>query len=281
MNDAKAECIIAPPSRFLAIDWAEIWRYRELFFTLAWRDVAVRYKQTLFGVLWAVLQPIVSMVVFSLIFNRMAGIQSGDGSPYPVFLFTGQIFWLYFSSALTTMSNSMVANASLVQKIYFPRLIIPAASAIAGLVDFAIAFVVLLVVMLFYGLVPGIALILTLPLLLLSTVLCAMGWGLFLASLNIKYRDVRYALPFGISMLMYVTPVIYPVSLLDGHSAIKTAMLWLNPMASIITAGRAVILGRSVLDWPSLGIAILVSTIYFVVGLCYFRRTEHYFADIA
>jgi len=273
--------VIKPPSRLTSIDWSELWRYRDLFLVLTWRDISVRYKQTALGVLWAILQPVVTMIIFTFIFNRMAGIESGDGTPYPIFLYTGQLLWLYFSGTVTKASQSLVTNANMVKKIYFPRLILPITAATTGLVDFFIAMFILAVMMVWYGFVPGLLGLLIFPVLLFTTILCAMGIGLFLTAINVKYRDVRHALPFFISTLMYVTPVIYPVSMLDNHPWAKTAMIWLNPMSGIITNARAGLLGKSELDWSLLGISLFTSSVYLLVGLRYFRSTEQYFADIA
>ena len=275
------EYSITPPKGFIRINWSELWRFRDLFLVLAWRDISVRYKQTVLGVAWAVIQPVVTMIIFTFIFNRMANIQSGDGTPYPIFLYTGQLLWQYFSGTLTNASNAMVANASLVQKVYFPRLILPITAATTGLVDFAIASLILGTMMIYYGIMPGLTGLITLPVLILTAVLCSMGVGLFMASLNVKYRDVRYALPFAINILMYVTPVIYPVTMLNGHPWAKTAMIWLNPMSGVISNARAGLLGHSPFQWDVLGISLLVSTIYFIIGLYYFRSTERYIADIA
>ncbi|MFQ3548799.1 MAG: ABC transporter permease [Armatimonadota bacterium] len=280
MANINYEDIIKPPGRFVSINWKELWHYRDLFLVLTWRDIAVRYKQTVLGVLWAIFQPLITMVIFSFIFNRMAGIESGDNTPYPIFLYTGQLFWLYYSNTLNLAANSMVMNAALVQKIYFPRLIIPATSVITGLVDLAIASVILAGMMIYYGFVPSFIGILILPVLLISTVLTSMGIGLYMASLNIKYRDVRHALPFLIQSMMYVTPVIYPVKMLDGHPVIKTLMIWLNPISGIITNARAGIIGNSPIDWNMLVISLFMSIVYFILGLYYFRNTERYFADI-
>lgn len=277
----KTEFTISPPAGLARMNWPELWRYRDLFLVMAWRDISVRYKQTALGVSWAVLQPVVTMVIFTFIFNRMAGIQSGDETPYPIFLYTGQIFWLYFSGTLSNASQSMVTNAGLVQKIYFPRLIIPAAAAVTGLVDFAIALIILVGMMLWYGFAPGWVGLATFPVLLLTGVLSAMGMGLLLAAINVKYRDVRYALPFLISTLMFVTPVIYPVSLLNGYPWAKTAMIWLNPISGVISNARAGLLGQTGFDWPVLWISLLMSIVYLVIGLRVFRSTERYFADIA
>ncbi|MEW6602480.1 MAG: ABC transporter permease [Nitrospirota bacterium] len=279
--DSKTEFTIAPPKRWLSINWKELWRYRDLFLVLAWRDISVRYKQTALGVLWAVLQPFVTMVIFTFIFNRMANIQSGDNTPYPIFLYVGLLLWQYFSSTLTNASNSMVANANLIQKIYFPRLIIPATAATTGLVDIGISSMILAFMMVYYKVIPTLSGLLILPLLLTSTVMSAMGAGLLLAAINVKYRDVRYALPFFIQIMMYVTPVIYPVKMLDNYPVIKGLMLWLNPITGVITNARAAILGQGSIDWEIMGISLFVSSLFFIAGLYYFRSTEKYFADIA
>lgn len=277
----KGEHVIAPPKRIISLDLNELWQYRDLFLVLAWRDIAVRYKQTALGVLWAVLQPAITMIIFSFIFNRMAGIESGDGTPYPVFVYVGLMFWQYFSGTLTNASNSLVLNVQLIQKTYFPRMILPAASAITGFVDFCIASVVLGVLMLYYGFNPHLKGLLILPILLLDTTLCAAGAGLLTAALNIKYRDVRHALPFFIQIMVYITPVIYPVKLLDKHPLAKLLMLWLNPMASVIANARAGLFGKTPINWDAMGISTFVSVMIFLSGLYYFRHTEHYFADIA
>lgn len=276
----KTEFTITPPKRFLSVNWKELWRFRDLFLVLAWRDISVRYKQTALGVLWAILQPVVTMIVFTFIFNRMAKIESGDSTPYPIFLYVGLLLWQYFSSTLTNASGSMVSSANLISKIYFPRLIIPATAAVTGLVDLAIASVILVGMMVYYSFIPQVIGILILPLLLLSTILSALGTGLFLAAINVKYRDVRYALPFFIQIMMYVTPVIYPVKMLDKFPLIKTLMLWLNPISGVITNARAGILGQGAVDWQIMAISLMMSLLFFLFGLYYFRNTEHYFADI-
>lgn len=273
--------VIAPPRRFSLIDCRELWRYRDLFLVLAWRDIVVRYKQTVLGVLWAILQPVVTMVVFTLVFNKMVGIQSGDGTPYPVFVYVGLALWQYFSGTLTNASNSLVTNAQLVQKVYFPRMIMPAAASATGLIDLTVALVVLAGLMAWYRFSPQLVGVVILPVLVLTAVLCATGLGLLLAALNVKYRDVRHALPFFIQTVMYVTPVIYPIQMLDAHPAAKTLLLWLNPMSGVLANARAGLLGHSHVDWGVVGISVSVSVIYFALGLWYFRSTEHYFADIA
>lgn len=277
---SQNEFIIAPPRRWLSINWQELWRYRDLFLVLAWRDVSVRYKQTALGIVWAIFQPFVTMIVFTFIFNRMASISSGDNTPYPVFLYVGLLLWQYYSSTLTNASNSMISNASLIQKVYFPRLIVPATAATTGLVDLAIAAVILVGMMAYYGIMPQLIGVLLLPVLLIIAILSALGMGLLLASFNIKYRDVRFVLPFFIQILMYVTPVIYPVKMLDNYPLVKELMLWLNPISGVISNARAGLLGQGTIDFSVLGISLLVSIVYFIAGLYYFRSTERYFADI-
>jgi lipopolysaccharide transport system permease protein len=274
------EYVIAPPRHLVSIDWKEMWRYRDLFLIFAWREISVRYKQTLLGGLWAVFQPLVTMLVFTFIFHKLAKIESGDNSPYPIFLYVGLLLWQYYSNTLTNASNSMVTNANIIQKVYFPRLVIPAAAVLTGLVDLAVASVILGGMMAYYGFYPQLYGILLLPLLLLCAVLSSLGLGLFLASLNIKFRDVRYALPFMIQIFMYVTPVIYPVNLLDGYPIVKWLMLWLNPISGVIANARAGLLGTSDIDWPVMAVTVLMSIVYFLFGLYYFRATERYFADI-
>ena len=276
----RDEYVIRPPRRFLLVDWKELWRYRDLFFVLAWRDVAIRYKQAALGVFWALFRPFATMVVFTFVFNGMARIESGDGTPYPVFVFVGLLLWQYYANTLTNAANSTVLNAGLIQKIYFPRLIIPASTAVTGMIDLAVAGIILAGMMIYYGFRPSLAGLLILPLLLACAVLIALGAGLFAAAVNVKFRDVRHVLPFFIQIMMYLTPVVYPVAMLDDHPVVRTLMLWLNPISGIITNARATILGQTNVDWGLLGISALMSVLVFIVGVCYFRNAERYFADI-
>lgn len=278
MNDIEYK--ISPPKRFSFIDWSEMWRYKDLFWVLAWRDISVRYKQTLLGAAWALIQPFVTMVVFTFVFNRVAGITSGDGTPYPIFLYSGLLFWQYFSSTLSGTSGSMVSNAPLIQKTYFPRLIIPAASAITGLADFAIASMILIGMMIYYGFRPHLSGILILPILLACAVMTALGLGLFLAALNVRYRDTRHAVPFFVQIMMYLTPVVYPVSMLKSHAWAKEVMLWVNPMSGVITSARAGITGQAPIDMHTLMISLLASAVLLWIGICYFTSAERSFADI-
>lgn len=277
----RDELVIEPSRGLLAVDWAELWRYRELFVVLTWRDLAVRYKQTFLGVAWALFQPLVTMVLFSAIFHGMAKIDSGDSTPYPIFVFVGLLLWHYYSNTLSSVSMSMINNTNLIQKIYFPRLIVPASNAIIGLVDFGISCVVLAGMMVYCGHVPSLVGVALLPVLLLLSVACSLGLGLIFAAVNIKYRDVRYVLPFLIQTLMFVTPVIYPVSMLESQPTLKALLVWLNPMTGIISNARAGLLNNGALDWGMLGISALTSVVLLMVGIAVFRNTERYFADIA
>lgn len=267
--------IIKPKKGLSALDLKEAWRYRELFYFFAWRDLKVRYKQTAIGVLWAVFQPFIAMVVFSVFFGGLAKMPS-DNIPYPIFVYVGLLFWQFFSISLSQASGSLVNNKEIITKVYFPRLILPISSILTNFVDFLIASAILIGLMFYYHYLPNLAGLIILPLLLLITFLIAIGLGLFLAAVNVKYRDVRYALPFFIQMMLFVTPVIYPTSILKSYSWI----LALNPMTGVIEAARAAIFGNASINWDLLLISGIVCFLLFVLGLIYFKRTEKYFADL-
>jgi lipopolysaccharide transport system permease protein len=264
----------ASPS-WVAINLAELWQYRELLLFQAVRDIKVRYKQTLLGAGWAILQPVLTMVVFSIVFGRLAGVSS-EGVPYPVFAFAALLPWQLFAYALTHSSNSLLENPELLTKVYFPRLIMPLASVLAGLVDFAIAFAVLVLMMLSYGIVPGWA-ILTLPLFIALAIAAALSVGLWLSALNVKYRDVRYTIPFLAQIWMLASPV--------GYSAAEIPPEWqglfgINPMVSVIEGFRWALLGRSSSPGPMLAASAAATAFLLIGGLFYFRRMEKSFADI-
>ncbi len=269
------ETIIRPKSTFTLEDVREIWRYKELLYFFTWKDFKVRYKQTVIGILWAVIQPVVTMIVFSVFFGGLAGIPS-DGVPYPIFVYVGLLFWQFFSSALSETSSSLISNASIVTKVYFPRILLPISGVITKFVDFFISSCVLVILMFYYNYVPNLTGVLVLPLLLLITFFASAGGGLFLASINVRYRDVQYALPFFLQMLLFVTPVIYPSSIAGQYSWI----LAINPMTGVIKAARAALLGTEPINWTLLGISLLATTLLFIVGLYFFKKTERYFADI-
>ena len=268
---------IKPAGRF-SLNLGELWEYRELIFFFTWRDIKVKYKQTFFGAAWAVFQPLLLMVVFTVFFARNFTIEVGN-LPYPVFVFSGLLLWNVFANGLSNAGNSMVSNANIIKKIYFPRLIIPISSILSAMVDFIISMVVYFCLLIFYGLqhtIPSILLVL--PLSLLITLCTVMGAGTFLAALNVKYRDFRYVIPFLIQILMFMTPIIYPVSTPDIEW-VRTLLL-LNPITGAIELIRS-----AVMDVPVNVTAVLIggisSLIWLVIGIAYFRKTEYYFADLA
>ena len=266
---------IDPVDHWISIDFRELWQYRELLYFLTWRDVKVRYKQTVLGAAWAVLQPLSMMLVFSLFFGRLAKMPS-DGIPYPLFTFSALLPWQLFAHSLTESSNSLVGNQHLITKIYFPRLVIPISAVLAGLVDFAIAFVILLGMMLYYGVTPGWALF-TLPGFVLLTILTALGFGLWLSALNVKYRDVRYTMNFLVQFWLFATPVAYSSNLIPD----KWRFIYgINPMAGVVEGFRWALLGKSSPPNMMLWVSIAVVIIVLVSGLYYFRRMEQEFADI-
>ena len=253
----------------------ELWDYRELFYFLAWRDMKVRYKQTVLGVLWAVIQPLFTMLIFTAVFGQMANIPSA-GVPRPVFYFSALLPWLYFSSTLNNAGMSLVTNASLLTKIYFPRVILPASAALGGLVDFLIGSLILIGFIVYYDLPVGWNLLLW-PVLVVPLVMLAFGLGAFLAALNVKYRDVKYAIPFGIQLLLFMTPIIYP------SSAFPERFLWLlalNPLSGLVEAFRHALVPAYPVRWDVLALSLVVTVALFVFATIYFRRTEKAFADI-
>jgi homopolymeric O-antigen transport system permease protein len=260
---------------WVPIHLRELVEHRELIYFLAWRDIAVRYKQTIFGATWAIIQPFVTMVAFSVFFGQLARIPS-DGVPYPIFSYTALLPWNYFAQALAKSSNSLIGSTNLITKVYFPRLLLPIASVVPPLLDFAIAFVVLLGMMVFYRIPPTLAVLLV-PLLLGMTVLCALGTGLWLSALNVDYRDVAYVVPFLIQLWMIATPVAYPSSLLSEP---WRTLYGLNPMVGVIEGFRWALLGTE-LPQSLLIISACVSAILVISGAYFYRRAERNFADIA
>jgi homopolymeric O-antigen transport system permease protein len=266
---------IAPSRTWVALRLGEIWAYRELLYSLIWREIKVRYKQTALGVGWAIIQPFLTMVVFSIFFGRFAGIPS-DGVPYPVFAFSALVPWQLFAFSLTEASNSVVANQRVITKVYFPRLLMPIAPIGVGLVDFAVAFSVLIALLAFYGVGPNLA-VLTVPLWALLAVLNALAVALWLSALNVQYRDVRYTVPFLIQLWLFATPVAYPTSIVPEA---WRPIYALNPMVGVVDGFRWALLGST--DPPQLTALISVATVLalLVGGLFYFRRMERTFADL-
>lgn len=267
--------IIEPSKGWIPIDFDEIWKYRELLYFLTKREIQVRYKQTVLGGLWAIIQPLFTMAVFTLFFGRLANMPS-DGIPYPIFVYAGLLPWTYFSNALSNSGNSLVGSANLISKVYFPRIIIPGSHALAGLLDFFIAMIILFGLMISYQLLPGVS-ILLFPFLVGLTFLCAVGVGLWLSAMNVQYRDIRYAIPFLVQLWMFITPVIYPVSMVPEK---YQWLLALNPMGGVINAFRASLLGHKPIDWLLLWISALVILLIFFSGMYYFKKMEKIFADV-
>ena len=267
--------LVIKPRRFLIPNFRELWQYRDFFYFLAWRDIKVRYRQTALGIIWAILQPFLMMVVFSVFFGWVAGLSSGD-VPYPIFLYTGLIFWNYFSNSLSAASGSLVSHQGIIQKIYFPRILLPSALTLAYLFDFFFASLIFIGLLIYYHFIPTVVGILLIIPSILITFLSFSGLGLILASLNVKYRDVRYALPFFLQLLIFVTPVIYQPAVLG-----RFQWLWyLNPMAGVIETMRAGLLGIGSIPWLLFGVSVVVSVLIFIIGIFYFQRTERSFADI-
>ncbi len=257
--------------------WSDLWRFRELFYMLAWRDVSVRYKQTVVGVAWSVLRPLLTMIVFTVVFGRIAQLPTAGNTPYALLVFAALLPWTLFSTILTEVANSLVTNSNLISKVYFPRLIVPSASIVVSLIDFLIAFVLLLLLQLYYGVGFGWQFLL-LPFFLLLTVLVALGPGLWFASLNVKYRDFRFIVPFIVQFGLYISPVGFSSELIPP--AWRT-LYALNPMVGAIDGFRwCVLAGASPIYWPALVSSISISLVFLWLGLRQFRKLEKQFADL-
>ncbi|HEY6245978.1 MAG TPA: ABC transporter permease [Pyrinomonadaceae bacterium] len=266
--------VIQPTRRWSFLNLKDIWAYRELLFFLTWRDVKVRYKQTALGAAWAILQPLFMMVIFTIFFGRLAGVQT-NGIPYPVFALTALVPWTFFANSVTASANSLVGSANLITKVYFPRVIVPAAAMLAAIVDFFLSFVLLAVLMAIYRVTPTMH-ILFLPVLILLTAAFALAVGTWMSALNVKYRDVRFALPFLIQLWLFVSSVIVPSSAIPEK---WRWLLWFNPMSGIIEGYRSALFGLP-FDWASLGIASLLTALGLLYAIFAFNRVERSFADI-
>ena len=267
--------IIQPSKGWVSLKLYELWEYRELLYFLTWRDIKVRYKQTVLGAAWAIIQPFFTMVVFSLFFGKLARMPSDD-IPYPIFSYAALVPWTFFANGLSQSSTSLVGSANLIKKVYFPRLVVPISSVISGAVDFALAFVVLLGMMLFYGIVPTAA-VFWLPLLLLLALVTSLGIGLWLTAMNVQFRDVRYAVPFLVQAWMFATPIAYPSSLLDEP---WRTLYGINPMAGVVEGFRWALLGTETAPGPIVLVSALVAVGLLISGAFYFRRMEKTFADV-
>jgi len=274
-NIEASHMVIRPISGWAPLNLQEVWKYRELLYFLTWRDIKVRYKQTLLGITWAVIQPLFMMLIFTVFFGRLAKVPS-DGLPYPIFAFAALLPWQMFSRALTDASTSLVVNERLITKVYFPRLLIPASAVLASLVDFGIAFVLLLGMMVFYGIVPTTASA-TLPLFILLALITALGVGFWLSALNAQYRDVRYTLPFLTQVWLFATPVVYPSSLVPESWRL---LYGLNPMTGVVEGFRWALLGKGMPPDAMLAVSVIASLTMFVGGLYYFSRMEKNLSDV-
>jgi lipopolysaccharide transport system permease protein len=275
-NEAPRSVVIKPITGWTALNLKDLWIYRELVYFLTWRNLKVRYKQTALGATWAILQPFLTMVVFSIFFGNLAKVPS-DGVPYPIFSYTALLPWTLFAKALTDASHSLVQSSHMITKVYFPRLILPLASILSGLVDFALAFLVLFFMMLYYGIVPTAA-VWTLPLFVLLAMITALGVGFWLSAMNVLYRDIGYVLPFLTQFWMTLTPIAYPASLLPEQWRLVYA---LNPMTGVVEGFRWALLG-STASAPTgmLAVSTTISIIVLITGLYYFKRMERRFADM-
>jgi lipopolysaccharide transport system permease protein len=280
-TSASAPTIIRPTRGWTSLQLKEVWAYRELLYFLVWRDVKVRYKQTVLGVAWAVLQPLMTTVVFTIFFDKLANVGS-DGLPYPLFCFAGLLPWTLFAQGLSQSAASLVGSSNLISKVYFPRLVIPISSVVVGLIDFAVAFVFLIGLMAYYHVWPSAAFLL-LPFFVLLAVGAALGIGMWLSALNVKYRDVRYVVPFFVQLWLFVTPVIYPSSRVAVKLKAAGIPVWLyglNPMAGAVEGFRWAALGSGQAARSVILASVFVTAILLVAGAFYFRRTEKTFADI-
>lgn len=275
-GETKPKVVIQPSKGFFDLDLRPLWEYRELFFFLVWRDIKTRYAQSILGIGWALIQPVFSMLVFTVIFGRLAKISS-DGIPYAIFSYTALVPWTYFSNSLIEATGSLIKNTNLVQKIYFPRLIVPIVPVLGKLVDFCIAFTLLFVLMVWFKITPT-AWVVALPLLILIMMLTSAGLGMWLSALAIQYRDINYGMGFVIQLMLYAAPVVYPTSLIP-----PSYRLWygLNPMVGVIEGFRASLLGSAPMPWDLLTVGGISAVFLFVGGALYFQRKEQIFADVA
>jgi len=269
------DILIEPSRGWVSLKLRELWEYRELLYFLTWRDIKVRYKQTVLGAAWAIIQPFFTMVVFSLFFGRLAKMPS-DGIPYPIFAYAALVPWTFFANGLTQSSNSLVGSANLIKKVYFPRLLVPISSVISGVVDFVLAFSVLLGMMVFYGIVPTVNVI-WLPFLLVLAFVTALGVGLWFAAMNVQFRDVRYMIPFLTQFWLFATPIAYPSSLLAEP---WRTVYGINPMVGVVEGFRWALLGTDIAPGPVIVVSSLAALFILIGGMYYFRRMEKTFADV-
>ena len=258
------------------INWQELWQYRDLFFFLVWRDVKTRYAQSVLGVGWAIIQPVFSMIVFTIVFGNLAKVNS-EGVPYAIFSYTALVPWTFFSTSLTSSSGSLISSKNLITKVYFPRLVIPISPVLGKMIDFGISFLILLGMMFWFDVKPTLWALMV-PAFILLMMLTAAGMGMWLTALSIQYRDIRYGADFFVQLLMYASPVIYATSIIPEKYQILYA---LNPMVGVIEGFRAALLGTRAMPWDLLGVGTLMAIAFFLSGALYFKSMERYFADVA
>lgn len=271
----EPKIIIRPSRGWVPIKFKDIWEYRELLYFLTWRDIKVRYKQTVLGAAWAILQPFLTMVIFSIFFGKLAGMPS-DNIPYPIFCYSGMVVWTFFANGVTLSSNSMVQEANTIKKVYFPRIVIPIASVVSGILDFILAFIVLIGMMVFYRIVPTAAVV-WLPFFFLLAFVTSLGVGLWLSAMNVLFRDVRHAVPFLVQAWLFATPIAYPSSLVKG---VWKTIYGLNPMAGVVEGFRWALLGVDMNSGPMIAVSSGVAVLLLISGAYFFRRTERSFADV-
>jgi lipopolysaccharide transport system permease protein len=267
---------IKPTTGLAALNLRDLWTYRELVYFMIWRDIRVRYKQTMLGATWAIIQPVLSMLVFTFIFGKVAKLPTDSNIPYPIFSYVALLPWGLFVTALNQASRSLTSNNNMITKIYFPRLVLPLASVLSGLVDFVIAFVILIGMMIYYGIIPSLNALWALPLFLLLAIITALGVALWLAALNVQYRDVNYALPFMTQFWLFLTPVAYSATLISEKWQLVYS---LNPMAGVVNGFRWALLGTDTGPGPEMAISVAISLLVLIGGLFYFRNMEKTFAD--
>ena len=268
---------VRPKRGWISIDWQELWHFRELFVTLTIRDLQVRYKQTIVGAAWAIIQPVLTMLVFSVFFGRLAKIPTDGDLPYPIFSYAALVPWQFFAGSLTFSANSIISNANMITKIYFPRIIVPVSSALSHLVDFGLAFVVFLLMMPLFGILPT-GKVIFLPFFLLLLLLTALGMGFWLSALNVKFRDVRYVIPFLVQFLLFVSPVVYPTSLIENEGF--RVFYSLNPLVAVVNGFRWALLDTDALSAAVVALGTVTAALLFVSGLWYFNQMERSFADV-
>ncbi len=259
----------------MAAPFLDLWRYRELFYVLVWRDITTRYKQTTVGIAWAIIQPFITMIVFSFLFGTLVKIETGS-IPYPIFVYTGLLFWTFFSRSITTASESIIANRNIVNNVYFPRLLLPIAASVVNLVDFFFSLFVLILLMVYFQFIPQLLGVFFIPVALMCILFLAVGIGSVIASLNVKYRDVRFIVPYALQVALLLTPVLYPLSLAEEK---YTFLFFLNPMTNILETIRALLFGIEISIIIPMGLSLIGSIIIFFAGTTYFNQTEKYFSD--